>query len=218
MTDSAVTKPSKAEEPYLKGKNTRYLWTFISVNIAVFLCLLVSKALTESSLDHFWHRVTMKDGIVIASVPILALVLSGILGQVGKARLVFWRWTNPLPGCRVFSQLLQTDPRIDVPALRSKLGEFPTEPHAQNALWFKLYRRHSTAPRSLRAQSDHLLTRDMATAAAVFSVLLSTTVLLGSVSHKVAGIYAFALLLQYFMCANAARNYGNRFVLNVLSE
>jgi hypothetical protein len=218
MNDSAVTSPSTEDEPNLKGKNATYLWSFVSVNIAVFLCLLVGKGLTESSLDHFWQRVTMKDGIVIASVPIVALVLSGILGDVGKARLVFWRWTNPLPGCRVFSELLQTDSRIDVPALRSRLGEFPTEPHAQNALWFKLYRSHSAAPRVLQAHRNYLLTRDMATVAAVFAVLLATTVFVGPVSHNIAGLYAFALLLQYFMIATAARNYGNRFVLNVLSE
>ena len=145
-------------------------------------------------------------------------MLSGILGDVGKARLVFWRWTNPLPGCRVFSNLLKTDPRIDAHALRSKLGEFPTDPHAQNALWFKLYRRHSAAPRVLEAHRVYLLTRDMATIAAVFAALLSATVFSGSVSHRVASLYAFALLLQYIMIANSARNYGNRFVLNVLSE
>ena len=72
MNDSAVTSPRKEEEPYLKDKNATYLWTFVSANIAVFLCLLVSKVLTESSLDHFWQRVTMKDGIVVAGVPILA--------------------------------------------------------------------------------------------------------------------------------------------------
>jgi len=205
-------------EPYLKGKNSPYLWTFISVNIAVFLCLLVSKVLTEASLDHFWQRVTMKDGIVFVSVPILAIVLSGILGDVGKARLVFWRWTHPLPGCRVFSELLKTDPRIDEAALRVKIGEFPTEPHAQNSLWFKLYRLHSAAPRVLEGHRIYLLTRDMAAIAAVFAVLLSTVVLVGPASYKIAGLYALALSLQYFIIANAARNYGNRFVLNVLSE
>jgi hypothetical protein len=218
MNNPAAISQRKEKEPYLKGRNATYLWTFVSVNVAVFLCLLLGKVLTESSLDHFWHRVTMKDGIIVASLPILALVLSGILGDLGKARLVFWRWTNPLPGCRVFSELIKTDPRIDARALRAKLGDFPTEPHAQNALWFKLYRLHSTAPRVLEAHRVYLLTRDLATIAAVFAVLFSTTVFLWTTNYRVAGLYAFALLLQYFMVATSARNYGNRFVLNVLSE
>lgn len=218
MKVSAATSHSKKEEPYLKGKNATYLWSFVSINMAVFLCLLVSKVLTESSLDHFWQRATMKDGIIVAAVPLLAIVLSGVIGDVGKARLVFWRWSNPLPGCRVFSQLIMTDPRIDAPALRSKLGEFPTEPHAQNSLWFKLYRRHSEAPRVLESHRVYLLTRDMTTIAGIFAVLLSAAVLGTSSSYGVAGLYAFTLVLQYVLIANAARNYGNRFVLNVLSE
>src|ERR1700730_9284409 len=113
-----------AAEPYLKGKNAAYMWSFVSINLAVFLCLLISRALTQSSLDQFWHRVTMKDGIIVAGVPLLAIVLSGVLGDTWKARLVFWRWNNPLPGCRAFSELLASDPRIDVASLRSRLGEF----------------------------------------------------------------------------------------------
>lgn len=218
MKGSATVSHNKKEEPYLKGKNAIYLWSFVSINFAVFLCLLISKVLTESSLDQFWHRVTMKDGIIAAGVPILAIVLSGVVGDIGKARLVFWRWSDPLPGCRVFSKLIKTDPRIDVAALRSKLGEFPTEPHTQNALWFKLYRSHSEAPRILEGHRIYLLTRDMTTIAAVFAVLLSAAVFGASTSFAVAGLYVVALLLQYLLVATAARNYGNRFVLNVLSE
>ncbi len=206
------------KEPYLKGRNAVYLWSFISINIAVFLCLLVSKALTESSVDHFWHRVTMKDGIVLASIPILAIVLSGVIGDMAKARLVFWRWKNPLPGCRVFTELLNADPRLDVPALQKKLGEFPHEPQAQNALWFNLYRHHSGAPRVLEAQRIYLLTRDMAAISALFVVLLSIGVFAGLVGWKITALYAAALFAQYLLVANSARNYGNRFVLNVLSE
>jgi hypothetical protein len=218
MKRSATAGHGKKEEPYLKGKNATYLWSFVSINFAVFLCLLISKVLTESSLDQFWHRVTMKDGIIAAGVPILAIVLSGVVGDIGKARLVFWRWADPLPGCRVFSKLIKTDPRLDVAALRSKLGEFPTGPHAQNALWFKLYRRHSEAPRVLEGHRIYLLTRDMTTIAAVFAVLLSAAVFGASTSFAVAAFYVVALLLQYVLVATAARNYGNRFVLNVLSE
>jgi hypothetical protein len=218
MKASATEGHSKKGEPYLKGKNSGYLWSFISINLAVFLCLLTSKAFTESSLDQFWHRVTMKDGVIAAGVPILAIVLSEVVGDLGKARLVFWRWSDPLPGCRVFSKLITTDPRINVAALRSKLGEFPTEPHTQNALWFKLYRRHSEAPRVLEGHRVYLLTRDMTTIAAVFAVLLSAALFGASISFAVAGSYVVALLLQYVLVATAARNYGNRFVLNVLSE
>jgi hypothetical protein len=82
---------------YLKGKNAAYLWSFIGANLAIFLSLVVSRQFASSSIDHFWERVTTKDGIIAACIPILAIVLSGVLSDSGKARLVFWRWRNPLP-------------------------------------------------------------------------------------------------------------------------
>jgi hypothetical protein len=122
-----VTKTVATKEPYLKGKNAVYLWSFIGVNLAIFLSLVVSRQFASSSIDHFWQRVTTKDGIIAASIPLLAIVLSGVLSDTGKARLVFWRWRNPLPGCRAFTELVNTDPRIDVSALRTKYGDFPQD-------------------------------------------------------------------------------------------
>lgn len=207
-----------SKERYLKGQNAIYLWSFISINIAVFLGLLASKALTESSLDHAWRQVTVKDGMIAAGIPILAIVFSGLLRDVGKARLVFWRWTHPLPGCRAFSELLAADPRIDVQGLKAKLGELPQEPQAQNALWYKLYRKHSSAPRVLEAHKLYLLIRDVTATAAVFVVLLPIGILFCTLAFRIAVAYSGALIVQYFFVATAARNYGERFVMNVLSE
>jgi hypothetical protein len=162
--------------------------------------------------------VTTKDGIIAACIPILAILLSGVLSDAGKARLVFWRWRNPLPGCRVFTQLIDTDPRIDVAALRKKHGEFPQDAHAQNALWYRLYREHKTVPMVWEAHKIYLLTRDMTTIAAVVAALFSIGVVAVSVSTKTAALYIGALLLQYILIASAAQNYGNRFVLDVMSE
>ena len=208
----------RSKEPYLKGHNALYLWSFISINIAVFLGLLASKALTELSLDHAWRQVTVKDGMIAAGVPILAIVFSGLLGDVGKARLVFWRWTHPLPGCRAFSELLAADSRIDVRALQATLGEFPQEAQAQNALWYKLYRRRSSASRVLEAHKLYLLTRDASAIAAVFVVLLPIGILVGALAFRIAVAYFCALIVQYLFVATASRNYGKRFVMNVLSE
>jgi hypothetical protein len=209
---------ARAKEPYLKGKNAAYLWSFIGINFAIFLSLIISRAFVSSSIDHFWERVTTKDGIIAASIPILAIVLSGVLSDTAKARLVFWRWRDPLPGCRVFTALISTDPRIDVAAIRRKHGEFPQDPQAQNTLWYRLYRAHKTTPLVWEAHKIYLLTRDLTTIAAVFVVLFSLGVVMASVSAKPAVVYVVALLMQYVLVASSARNYGKRFVLNVLSE
>lgn len=218
MPPKKAKSAATTQQPYLKGKNAVYLWTFIGVNLAIFLSLFVSKGFTSSSIDHFWQRVTTKDGIIAASLPILAIVLSGVLSDSGKARLVFWRWHNPLPGCRAFTQLINTDPRIDVPALKTKLGELPLDPHAQNALWYRLYKKHSADVKISEAHRIYLLTRDMASISALCAVLFTIGVVEASLNWKTAALYAVGLLAQYLLIASAARNYGTRFVSNVLSE
>lgn len=218
MTSEDANSLSAAQEPYLKGKNAVYLWSFIGANLAIFLSLIVTRQFASSSIDHFWERVTTKDGIIAACIPILAIILSGVLSDAGKARLVFWRWRNPLPGCRVFTDLIGTDPRIDVPALRKRHGEFPQAPQAQNALWFRLYKQHKTSPLVWKAHKTYLLTRDMATIAGVFVVLCWIGVVAASVNRKTSLLYVGALTIQYVLIARAAQNYGNRFVLDVLSE
>jgi len=218
MTSVPTATHSRAKEPYLKGLNAAYLWTFVAINLAVFFCLVVSNGLTEASLDHFWQKATTKSGIFAAGIPILAIVLGGLLSDTAKARLVFWRWTNPLPGCRVFTFLIHSDPRIDIQALAAKLGNFPTVPQEQNSLWFNVYRRHKAALRVLEAHRLYLLTRDMTAIAFAFFFLLSTIGLLQLDVTKVAGLYALALLVQFLLVASASRHYGDRFVLNVLVE
>jgi hypothetical protein len=162
--------------------------------------------------------VTTKDGIIAACIPIVAIVLGGTLSDTGKARLVFWRWRNPLPGCRAFTELLSTDPRIDSAVLQRKHGEFPQEPHEQNALWYRLYKARKTVPSVWEAHKIYLLTRDLTIIAAVCTLLFSLGVIAAGVPWKVAMIYIVALLVQYVLVAVSAQNYGKRFVLNVLSE
>jgi len=218
MSPKKAKRAAPVRQPYLKGKNAIYLWAFIGANLAIFLSVFVSKRFAGASVDHFWQRVTTKDGIIAASLPLLAIVLSGVLSDLGKARLVFWRWHNPLPGCRAFTELLNADPRIDVPALRRKLGELPQDPQAQNALWYRLYKKQSADVKISEAHRIYLLTRDMATVSALFVVLFSIGVVAASVNWETTALYAVGLIAQYLLVASAARNYGTRFVLNVISE
>lgn len=202
----------------LKSKNAAYLWSFIGINLAIFLSVFISKGFTSSSVDQLWKRVTTKDGIIAACIPLLTIVLTGFADDVNKARLVFWRWRNPLPGCRAFSELMKGDPRIDIPTLKKKLGELPRSAQAQNSLWYRLYKKHRESLEVMEAHRIYLLTRDMTTLAAAFALLFSIGVVLGSVEWKSAIAYSLILLCQYLLIATSARNYGRRFVLNVLTE
>jgi hypothetical protein len=205
-------------QPYLKGKNAWWLRLFICLNIAAFLSVAVGQQLTTTSIDHFWQSLSAKEGLVAICLPLLTLVLNGILGDLTKARLVFLRWRNPLPGCRAFSVIMVTDPRIDVARLRARLGTIPSEPKEQNAAWFRLYKVHSSRQTVLEAHRAYLLTRDMAALSAVFAVTLSIGAFISAVAWETAALYSAALFAEYIIVSTSARNYGNRFVANVLAE
>ena len=218
MPAKTTQSRTSAAQTYLKGRNALQLNVFIGANLAVFLALLVSNDFSASAVDGFWQRVTAKDGLIAAVIPILAIVLSGVFSDIWKARLVFWRWHHPLPGCRVFSHLLAVDDRIDKPALAKRLGNYPIEPDRQNALWFSLYKKHGQARTVSEAHRVFLLTRDMASISALFAILMPLGVFAQRMQWSTAATYAALLLVQFASCAIAARNYGNRFVLNVLVE
>ncbi len=207
-----------ANQPYLKAENVWWLRLFLGVNVAAFLSIAVGQQLTAVSIDHFWQRLSAKDSLLAVCFPLATIVLNGVLGDLGKARLVFWRWKNPLPGCRAFSVTMATDPRIDAVRLRAKLGLVPTEPKEQNAAWYGLYRAHADNQTIREAHRVYLLTRDMAALAALFAVGLSVGAFITTIGWKTMTLYSGALLAQYAVVATSARNYGNRFVANVLAE
>jgi hypothetical protein len=217
-----VTKTAKdvKREPDLKGKNALYLWSFVAVNSAIFLSVIINKGLPQSlqPVTQIWSQVSAKNGIMAACMPIVVIVLNGVLSDTMKARLIFWRWKNPLPGCRAFGVLMESDPRINVKVLAAKHGRFPRSPSAQNALWYKLYREHKLKPMIWSGHRVYLLTRDLATIAVCFVILFSAGAAVAAVDWKAWTVYAAMLLLQYVVVARAARNYGNSFVLDVLCE
>lgn len=205
-------------QPSLKANNVWWLRLFLGVNVAVFLSIAIGHQLTGTSIEHFWQRLSAKDGLLALCFPLATLVLNGVLGDLGKARLVFWRWRNPLPGCRAFSVIMVADPRIDAARLRSRLSPLPSEPKEQNAAWYHFYKAHADKQIIWEAHRAYLLTRDMAALAAVLAVSFSIGGFIAATGWKLATLYSVALVGQYVLVATSARNYGNRFVANVLAE
>lgn len=206
-----------SEIVYLKGKNAPYLWLFIGLNVTIFISVTVGRQLTYSSVEHIWQWVATKDGLIAICVPLTTIVMNGLLGDMAKARLVFWRWLNPLPGCRAFSELMNTDPRIDAQVLKAKHAPIPQDPREQNSLWYGLYKVHGKVVTVSEAHRLYLLTRDMTALSVLFTVMFPVSVLYVSVEAKRVLLYCGILFTQYLLLSISARNYGNRFVLNVLA-
>ena len=205
-------------DKYLKTKNAPYIWTFLGVNIALLLAIRLSGTADLASLNAIWSQLTLKDGIAAAALPILAVILAGVLGDTGKARIVFWRLWNPLPGCRAFSRFVHEDPRINSAALMAKLGELPAEPRQQNALWYIIYKKQAEKATVVQAHKVYLLARDLTAVSAVLLCLFPAAVIASNMTLRLKLGYTGYLVLQYVITAAAARNYGNRFVTNVLVE
>jgi hypothetical protein len=205
----------QTKEKSLKDQNTTSLVTILIVNIAIFAVALKTDQLMAADYQEILKQ---WQALIPAGVgAVLIGVINGLLDTQTKARLVFWRWHDPLPGSRAFSHYVHLDPRIDVGALKSKVGPFPTKPNEQNALWYKLYKSVENDPRVLHVHRLYLLTRDYAGIAFMLLVVFGGIGIVAMQTYQTELLYTAALFMQFVASAVAARNYGIRFVNTVLA-
>ena len=143
-------------------------------------------------------------------------VANGFLSPMSKARLVFWRWHHPLPA-RAFNVHAKRDARVNISALRAKLGTFPKTEPDQNATWYRLYRSIEHDAAVAQGHRDFLFTRDYAALTALAFVPLGTAAFVQAGSFRQASTYLGFLIAQYLLARFAAANYGTRFVCTVLA-
>lgn len=204
-----------ANDKPLKDQNRGALLRVIVANAAVFYLLAQAKQLELEGLTAFtrhWTQLLSASGAFV-----ITSVVCELLNATTKARLVFWRWRDPLPGARAFSHLMHADPRVDVAALTRKLGALPTTPREQNALWYRLYLKHQNEPQIVQVHRTFLFDRDYtALAALAFCVCTPLSVWLMKPGALCAG-YIAALILQYLLVRQAAKHQGERFVTSVVA-
>lgn len=134
-----------------------------------------------------------------------------------KARIVFMKWRHPLPGAEAFTRHALSDDRIDLPSLQKEVGQFPTDPREQSALWYKLYRSMRNDPAVAQVHREFLFTRDYACIALMLVVFLGLIGLHEITSRSVALTYWTLLLVQFALVSQSARVHGRRFVTTVLA-
>jgi hypothetical protein len=134
-----------------------------------------------------------------------------------KARLVFWRWHHPLPGSRAFTVHAKRDTRVNVPALRAKLGRFPKGDAEQNATWYRLYRSVEHDAAVANVHRDFLFTRDYAALSALAILPMAAVAVVQATTRWHSAFYIAFLTGQYLGARAAAANYGKRFVCTVLA-
>lgn len=94
----------------------------------------------------------------------------------------------------------------------------PTNPELQNQEWFDLYKKYEDERRVFYSHKAFLLTRDL-------TALTAAAIPLSFIGHLIAGsqwimvgYHLLFLVAMFVMVSVSARNYGNRFVANVLAE
>lgn len=211
MTDNTTIKKS------IKETYQKHLWTFIVINAAIFWSLYIYGEVSYKDVEITFMSFFDKKTLLFALLPLLTIILNGIISNALKEFIVFWKVKNRLPGHRAFSRFVEMDSRVDKNSLIQKYGEFPNNPKEQNSLWYKIYKQHNKVPIIWNSHRDFLLTRDLASLGFIFIIVFGIAAFFIEVTLNTQIIYLSFLLMQVLILAITAKNYGNRFVCNVLA-
>ncbi|OOG24251.1 hypothetical protein B1C78_09200 [Thioalkalivibrio denitrificans] len=102
-------------EGSLKSENSAALYAVMAANLIVFYAILKGQLLLAG--DWIAAAYDLGQALPAGLGLILTGVLSAQLSADAKSRIVFLRWSNPLPGCEAFSRYTRSDPRVDLSAL-----------------------------------------------------------------------------------------------------
>jgi hypothetical protein len=198
----------------LKDANRTPLLIAALANAVAFAVLLKGDALVGG---HWLEAVRGLLAVLPAgAVAIVVGLLNSQLDDVTKARLVFWRWRDPLPGSRAFSKLAAADPRVDLQTLKKKHGPLPGAPAEQNRLWYRLYKTVANDASVVQVHRQFLFFRDFAGMVALLALSLGAAGFL-FMPLKAAALYLLFLVIEFLMATRAARVHGTRFVTTVLA-
>jgi hypothetical protein len=197
----------------LKAKNMAWLVGTGVVDVIVLLVVAFHKPIADFSPT---AMTALRASLgVLLLIPIL--ILSSLLSNDQKARLVFWRWTNPLPGSRAFTKYGPADHRIDLEALRRNIGQFPEDEREQNRVWYRLYKEVHSDITVEDSHQKYLLFRDIAAMSALLVPIVPAALFFFHCALSSIVASGVVFLLQYIATAVAGKNNGIRFVQNVLA-
>jgi len=198
-----------------KDENRLGLYTALVLNAVVLYCL----ATTNRFEPNAWLHSLADLQLAIPAVVGLAFVtlLNSLVTSKSKERIVFWDWSNPLPGCRAFTTFLPSDPRIDGDALDARYGPFPTEPLEQNKLWYRIYTSVRDDPAIVAQRRTYLFARDYAVILVLMIMIFGPIAFVQIRSPLLFIAYTAFLLLQYGIAIRSARLTANRWVTTAMA-
>lgn len=202
----------------LKDKNRLPLSGVLMANaLAFYFVLNLEKLLSQDAIETLsnnWETIVPLGGAFI-----LTTLFNGLLPSELKARLVFWKWHNPLPSRAAFTHYALKDQRIDLSVIQNRYAPLPTEEEeaAQSSLWYRIYKKLRDDPSIVHVHQDFLFMRDWCGLSLIALIVLSIVTAVIINSNKIALFYMLALFAQYIFTMISARNYGERMVTTVLA-
>lgn len=200
-------------ERSLKSLNMKWLVLLAISDILIVMLYIVPDTITNSTLTQ------LGIGRVLATTltPVLVLLFVNAVPHDIKSMLVYWRPRGVLPGSEAFTKHGPADPRIDMSALKNNVGALPTDPAAQNSMWYQLYKQVASETEVSDAHKLFLMYRDMAVMSLPMIVLVPVFINSTTTSPEALWLAAGLFLIQYALTALSARWSGIRFVCNVLA-
>lgn len=197
----------------LKALNAPVLGSILFIN-AAFALAIVERGSISSAIE----SIVALEAEFIA--PATAAIVSGLvahqLSALNKARIVFLRWRNPLPGSRAFSEVIHQDDRINLASLERWLQDTPTTPEYQNAMWYGIFRSLQSDAAVSQAHRLYLFYRDWCILCLAIWVGAGLFIAYAATA-RLAITYSVIMFVQFLFVRNAASKAGNRLVSTVLA-
>lgn len=203
--------------PSLKAENGKAIWLLVSADIVVIVLVLTGFAFTRASLSELAQSVFVRELLFASAGPLIAVFLNDLLPSNAKASIVFWRIKDALPGHRAFSEHAETDPRIDIAALKKKIGYIPQSAREQNASWYRLFQKHQSNVVVNDSHKRFLIFRDSASLTLLILLIAWIASALSKVPFGPQAVVVGGLMIQFLWLSISARNTGIRLVQNVLA-
>jgi hypothetical protein len=205
----------------LKEQNAWLIRTALVIHAVAFAYIVFEPfpiaQMTETGFARKLQDFLAPGSISLGLIALTRLVLLGMIPAQLRDRLIHWRWVQPLPGARAFTQIGPADARVDMNKLQKKYGPLPTDPAEQNRLFYSVYKKQADDVGVLDAHKSYLAARDLGTINFLLFVFLAPLAAWFTEDRRRMAIYVIFLFVAYVVMCLAAQVYGTRLVQNSLA-
>lgn len=200
----------------LKDSYRLQLFAALAANLALYYALVKGLSISDLRVGTVTTHLNtlLPGGLAVA----LCGILNSQLTYLQKARIVFLRWRDPLPGCRAFSHYAACDPRIDMKAVQAKWSPLPNSAHEQNALWYRIYQQEQGTEGVDHLNRHWLFARDYASMCVLLLIALGALGIFQMPDALSWSAFTGVVFAQFFFARRSAVHYAERFITTVIAQ